>query len=103
MKKMINTTHIEGVLYDSSLDVRVTGPNSKAPGTEYITGSIDIATDDAMTNIVTVHYTYVTAKDNARYSSLMNIVNGVYGTVMSVGPEKATKLRVDSAIALNEF
>jgi len=103
MKKMINTTHVEGVLYDSSLDVRTSGPNSKNPGTEYITGSIDIATDDAMTNIVSVHYTYVTAKDTTRYNALMNIVNGVYGTAMAVGKDKATKLRIDSAIALNEF
>lgn len=103
MKKMINTTHIEGVLYDHSLEVRTSGPNSKNPGTEYVTGKIDIATDNAMTNIVSVHYTYVTAKDTTRYTALMNIVNGVYGTVMNVGADKATKLRVDSAIALNEF
>ena len=34
---------------------------SKNPGTPFITGTISIATDDAMTNIVPVHFTYVTA------------------------------------------
>jgi len=39
----------------------VTGPNSAHPGTTFISGEIEIATDEAMTNIVPVHFTYVTA------------------------------------------
>ena len=60
-KSFINTTHIEGILYEHALETKVTGENSKNPGTAFITGTISIATDDKMTNIVPVHFTYVTA------------------------------------------
>jgi hypothetical protein len=105
---MINNTHIEGVLYEHALEAKVSGDTSKNPGTPFISGTISIATDDAMTNIVPVHFTYVTAtfgsgKPNDTYTTLNNIVNGTFGTYMKDGAEKAVKLRVDSAIGLNEF
>ena len=108
MKKMINTTHIEGLLYEHKLELREAGPNSKNPGTKFIMGTVDIATDDACTNIVSVHFTYVTATTakgatNATFTTLMNIVDGKYGTVMANGKENAAKLRIDSALGLNEF
>ena len=107
-KTMINTTHIEGVLYEHALEAKVSGNTSKNPGTPFITGTISIATDDAMTNIVPVHFTYVTAtfgsgKPNDTYTTLENIINGTFGTYMKDGIDKAVKLRVDSAIGLNEF
>ena len=107
-KTMINQTHIEGVLYEHALEAKVTGDTSKNPGTPFITGTISIATDDAMTNIVPVHFTYVTAvfgsgKPNDTYTTLNNIVNGTFGTYMKDGADKAVKLRIDSAIGLNEF
>ena len=107
-KTMINQTHIEGVLYEHNLEAKVSGDTSKNPGTPFISGSISIATDDAMTNIVPVHFTYVTAnfgsgKPNDTYTTLNNIINGTFGTYMKDGAEKAVKLRVDSAIGLNEF
>ena len=107
-KTLINQTHIEGVLYEHALEAKVTGDTSKNPGTPFITGTISIATDDAMTNIVPVHFTYVTAvfgsgKPNDTYTTLNNIVNGTFGTYMKDGAEKAVKLRIDSAIGLNEF
>lgn len=106
--RMINQTHIAGILYESKLEMKETGPNSKNPGTQYITGSIDIATDDAGTNIVPVHFTYVTATTgrgsaNTTYTVLKNIIDEKYGTVMKNGKENAVKLRIDSALALNEF
>ena len=55
MKAMLNRTHIEGYLYEHALEKKVTGPNSKNPGTEFISGTVSIATDDAMTNIVPIH------------------------------------------------
>lgn len=108
MKKMINTTHIEGLLYEHKLELRESGPNSKNPGTKFIMGTVDIATDDACTNIVPVHFTYVTATTakgatNATFTTLMNIVDGKYSTVMANGKENAVKLRIDSALGLNEF
>ena len=108
MKKMINTTHIEGALYQHDLTLKVTGENSKNPGTEFISGNIEIATDDAGINIVPVHFTYVTATTskgtaNATFNVLKNIIDRVYKTVMTDGAENATMLRIDSAIGLNEF
>ena len=107
-KTMINQTHIEGVLYEHALEAKVSGDTSKNPGTPFISGTISIATDDAMTNIVPVHFTYVTAtfgsgKPNDTYTTLNNIVNGTFGTYMKDGADKAVKLRVDSALGLNEF
>ena len=107
-KTMINQSHIEGILYEHSLEAKVSGDTSKNPGTPFITGTISIATDDAMTNIVPVHFTYVTAtfgsgKPNDTYTTLNNIVNGTFGTYMKDGADKAVKLRVDSALGLNEF
>jgi hypothetical protein len=71
-------------------------------------GTVDIATDNNLTNIVSVHYSYVTAttakgSPNATYTTLEKIVNGKYGSVMANGKDGAVKLRIDSAIALNEF
>ena len=106
--KMFNQTHIEGALYQHDLTLKVTGENSKNPGTEFISGTIEIATDDAGINIVPVHFTYVTATTakgsaNATFNVLKNIIDGVYKTVMTDGADNATLLRIDSAIGLNEF
>ena len=108
MKAMINKTHIEGILYEHDLELKASGPNSKNPGTEFISGTVSIATDDAGVNIVPVHFTYVTATTtkgnaNATFTTLKNIIDGVIGTQMKDGKDKAGKLRIDSALGLNEF
>ena len=108
MKKMFNATHIEGALYQHDLTLKVSGENSKNPGTEFISGNIEIATDNAGINIVPVHFTYVTATTakgtaNATFNVLKNIIDGVYKTVMTAGMSDATCVRVDSVIGLNEF
>lgn len=108
MKKCINQTHIEGLLYEHKLELKESGPNSKNPGTKFISGTVDIATDDAGINIVPVHFTYVTEKTakgstNATFTTLMNIIDKKFGTVMANGKENAVKLRIDSALGLNEF
>lgn len=107
-KAMINKTHIEGLLYEHALELKTSGPNSKNPGTQFISGTVSIATDNACTNVVPVHFTYVTATTtkgsaNATFTVLNNIVNGTLGTVMAHGQDKAAKVRIDSAIGLNEF
>lgn len=107
MKKMINTTHIEGLLYEHKLEKKVSGENSKNPGTEFISGTVTIATDDARMNTVQVHFTYVTATTskggaNNTYNVLNRIIEGA-PCVTKDGADNAIKLRVDSAIGLNEF
>jgi len=108
MKKMVNNTFVSGLIYESRLEKKVSGPNSKQPGTEFISGFLDIATDDACTNIVPVHFTYATAvtnkgKNSPTYTILDAIINGTYKTIMKDGKEAATKISIASAIALNDF
>lgn len=107
-KTYTNTVHIEGLLYQHKLEEKVTGEKSKNPGTKYIRGTIEVATDNAHLNIVTIRYTYVVpttskGKVNKTYTVLKNILDGVYGSIMENGLEKATALRIDSAVGLNEF
>lgn len=108
MQKMVNKIELFGRIYEHDLKKAVTGPNSKNPGTEYITGTVSIATDDNCLNIVPVHYTFVTAatkngKPNATFATLSNIIDGVYGTVMKTSKDDAAFARVDTQIGLNEF
>lgn len=108
MRNNKNTTHIEGLLYQHTLALKTTGEKSKTPGVQFINGTIDIATDDALVNIVTVHYTYVTEKtkngsNNNTFTTLQNIINGTLGNVVEHGVDKAVKLRIDSQVGLNEF
>ena len=109
MRKMINRTFISGPVYQHSLEIKVSGPESKNPGTEFITGTLEVATDDAGVNIVPVHFTYTTAtygksgKPNDTFNTLKNFITGAYKTIMKDGAENATKVRIDSAIGLNEF
>lgn len=108
MMKVKNECHIEGYLYEHNLEKKVSGEKSKNPGTEFISGTISIATDEDILNIIPIHFTYVTAltasgKPNATFATLSNIVDGTYDTVMNSGKDNAAKIRVDSAIGLNEF
>ena len=108
-KKMINRTFIQGMLYQHSLEKKVVNnPESVNNGVEYITGNIEIATDDKKVNIVTVHFSFVTAltksqKPNATFNTLSDIISGKHGSIMADGEDNAVYLTVDSAIGLNEF
>ena len=105
--KIYNDTHIEGILYEHDLQLKESGPNSKNPGTPFIMGTISIATDEAKENIVPIHFTYVTAtygsgKPNANWTVLNDIISGKIASFMDAG-DAASKIRVDSAIGLNDF
>lgn len=110
MKKTINRTHVSGLLYEHDLQLRTTGPNSKKPGTTFIMGTVSILTDPegAATNVVPVHFTYVTETTasgaaNNTFKILNDIIGGKYMSVTENGVDKASKFRIDSAIGLNEF
>lgn len=108
MRNVINKCHIEGYLYEHALELKTSGPNSKNPGTQFISGTISVATDNACLNVVPVHFTYVTATTskggvNATFTTLKNIIDGVLGTIMKDGKEKAGKVKIDTALDLNEF
>lgn len=107
MRKALNREKISGRLYDFTVAEKVTGESSKNPGTPYIGGALDIATDDEGLNIVQINFTYVTettakgAKNNT-YTALKNIIdNGK--TILKDGMENATMVKCDTSLALNDF
>lgn len=108
-QKMFNETFIEGVIYESKLEKKVSGPNSKNPGTPFINGTLDIQTDDEGLNIVSVHFSYVTEKTskgkiNDTYVTLEKIIDGKLKSVMGKEEgETADLIKIDSAIGLNDF
>lgn len=108
MKKISNKVILSGYLYDHDLQEKVTGPASKNPGSPFITGTISIATDDNLVNIVDVHYSFVSPTNskgtaNTLYTILADIIHGKVKTVMRDGADEAAKLSATSAVDLNEF
>ena len=112
--KFINTEKIEGYVYSTGnnfnqLSERVTGENSKHPGTKYIAGDLDIAVDDTGLNVVTVHYTYITetyasGQTNNTYIALKKIIDNPDKTWVNGGKDNAFKVQcTGAAIALNDF
>ena len=114
MRKNINNFTVAGRIHSfgengrNMLEVKVSGPNSKNPGTEFISGTINVATDEAGLNVVPVHFTYVTGtygssgKANPNFNTLKNIIaNGK--TWVDAGKDGATKVKIDGALALNEW
>ena len=107
MKKMINTEHIEGRVYEHDLAIKtVQNQESDNFGKEFIAGSLNIATDDAGLNVITVHFTYVTpttkaGKKNSTFSALKKIIEE--GKAIVTDGDNATKVKIDTALALNDF
>lgn len=103
-KKMFNEVHGEGYLYEHSLERK-----KSKKGVDYIGGTVSIATDEECTNIIKFEFPYVvpvyakSGKPNATHKLFENILNTPSCSVMSGGKEKAIKLRIDSAIDLNEW
>ena len=112
--RFINTEKIEGYVYSTGsnfnqLSERVTGENSKHPGTKYIAGDLDIAVDESGLNVVTVHYAYVTetyksGSVNNTYIALKRIIDNPDKTWINGGKENAFKVQcTGAALALNDF
>ena len=108
MKKMINSEHIEGRIYQHNL-VKKTVQNSQSAnfGKEFISGNLEIAVDEEGLNVIPVHFTYVvettnSGNKNATYTNLDRIINGGK-TWVTDGKDEALKVRIDTALALNDF
>ncbi len=107
MRQNKNVVYVEGYVYNFSLFANVAGPNSKNPGQEYINGTVNIATDEDGINIVSVRYTYVvptwkSGKENETYTILQSLLNGA-PTWEKDGKDKATKLRIQGDVEVNDF
>lgn len=108
MKKMINTERIEGRIYQHNL-VKKTVQNQASQnfGKEFISGNIDVAVNDEGTVVIPVHFTYVvettnSGNKNATYTNLDKIINGGK-TWVTDGKDEALKVRIDTALAVNDF
>jgi hypothetical protein len=109
MKKTINTESIQGRLYDTTkLSLKtVQNKESQYYNQEFISGSMDIATDEDCLNIVTVRFTFVqpvykSGKVNSTFEVLKRIIEKGT-TVISDGMEAATMVKVSGSINLNDF
>jgi hypothetical protein len=107
VKDFKNTVYIEGYVFNASLFENVAGPNSKVPGQQYISGTVNIATDEEGLNIVAVRYTYVvptwkSGKENETFTILKSLIDGA-PTVEKNGKDAAVKLRIQGDVEVNDF
>lgn len=108
-KNFINTETLEGRVYQHDLTIKqVQNKESKNYGKDFISGTIDIATDEEGLNVIPVHFTYLTemtsgGKKNATFTTLKNIIDGNSKCWITDGKEEALKVRVSTALGLNDF
>lgn len=108
MRKATNTERIEGRVYQHSLAVKtVQNQTSANYGKPFISGDLEVAVDEAGLNVIPVHFTYVVettsnGSKNATYANLQKIIEGGK-TWINNGKDEALKVRIDTAIALNDF
>lgn len=104
MKKMVNKVHLEGLLYDAELEKKY----SSNTQSDYIRGSIKVATDEECLNVIEVKFNYVSPFTKAgqprrNYIILNNIIEGKTKTLMNSSPDEAAYLQVDGEVGLNDF
>ena len=108
MRKATNSERIEGRVYQHSLTVKtVQNQTSANYGKEFISGDLEVAVDEAGLNVIPVHFTYVTpttssGAENRTFTVLKKVIDGGK-TWITDGKDEALKVRVDTAIALNDF
>ena len=115
--KWKNAVEVQGYIFNfgnderRQLKERISGPNSAHPGTEYIQGELNVATDDEASNVVTIWFQYVPKvwpakngkpeRENPTYAELARLINTAK-TFESDGTA-ATKVRVSGNLDVNDF
>ncbi len=108
MKFKQNSERIEGRIYQHDLQIKtVQNENSNNYGKEFISGDLEVAVDEALLNVIPVHFTYITettakGQTNRTFSVLKKIIEEGK-TIVADSAENATKVRIDTALGLNEF
>lgn len=108
MKYKQNSERIEGRIYQHDLAIKtVQNQSSQNFGKEFIAGTLEVAVDDAGLNVIPVHFTYVTevtskGQTNRTFTVLKKIIDEGK-TIVTDGMDEATKVRIDTALALNDF
>ena len=109
MRKNVNRVNLQGYVWGFNLEVK-TGKTegSKMFGKQYINGTLEVAVDEACLNVIPVYFSCVTpefgisGKTNATYGVLEKIINE-NKTVQSCGKDGAMKIKVDTALGVNDF
>ena len=115
--KWKNAVEVQGYIFNfgnderRQLKERISGPNSAHPGTEYIQGELNVATDDEASNVVTIWFQYVPKvwpakngkpeRENPTYAELARLIDTAK-TFESDGVA-ATKVRVSGNLDVNDF
>lgn len=108
MRQALNREKIEGRVYQHDLTFKTVQNQASANyGKEFISGNIEVAVDENGLNVIPVHFTYVVEENknggkNATFAALKSIIEKD-NTWVKVGKDGATKVRIDTAIALNDF
>ena len=108
MRKAINNEKIEGRVYQHNLTIKtVQNQTSANYGKEFISGNLEIAVDEEGLNVIPVHFTYVvettnSGNKNQTYANLKKIIDD-NKTWITVGKDEAQKVRINTAIDLNDF
>jgi hypothetical protein len=104
--KLKNNIDVRGYVFNHSLEKKISDATSKNPGTEFIRGVLNVATDKEAINVVPVNFSYVAksyknGNSNPTYTLLEQIIekNNVY----EVNGDKALKVRITGDIENNDF
>lgn len=111
MRNFKNDVWVEGYVFNiggnGKLFENTTGPESKRPNTDYISGTVNICTDEEGINIIPVRFNFVTekwssGKDNDTWKVLKEIIN-TGKTWENVGKDNAIKVRLQCNVGVNDF
>ncbi len=108
MRNNVNTEHIEGRIYQHSLELKtVQNKESENFGKQYIQGEVEVAVDDMGLNIIPVNFVFVTpttkkGAQNRTYTELMKIIDSGK-TIIVDGMDNATMVSIDTSLAVNDF
>lgn len=115
--KWKNAVEVQGYIFNFGNSERemlkecISGPNATHPGTQYIRGTLNVATDDEASNVVTIWFQYVPKvwpakngkpeRENPTYAELARLIDTAK-TFESDGAA-ATKVRVSGNLDVNDF
>ena len=108
MRKIVNREHIEGILFQHDLELKtVQNETSANYGKEFIAGNVEIAVDEEGLNVIPVHFTYVpevttSGKKSPTFTALKRIIDEDK-SIVSVGKDEAFKIKIDTALSVNDF
>lgn len=107
-KEFKNEFTLIGYLYNLDLNEKtVQNQTQKNFGKPFINGTLDVATDEDGLNVVSVHFSFVqpvysSGKENKTYAFLKSLMSEP-NDWMTVGKEKAKKIKVTGSVDLNDF